>query len=196
MRLMAFYHLATGMLVSWVTGPWLKSEAALLLSLWEQLRVGDVLMGDRGFCRYAVLALCWLRGIHGVFRVQGSLRKDFRRGQRISKHERLVRWRKSSTPAPSLSAEQWAQLPDHLELRLVRCSLARAGFRTHQVILVTTLLDWVKYSAADLAMLYRRRWDMELTLRHLKITLQMEHLSCKLPTMSSGNYGCICWFTT
>ena len=46
---------------------------------------------------------------------------------------------------------------------------------------MTTLLDRHQYSAQALGMLYRRRWDMELTLRHLKTTLQMEHLSCKTP---------------
>jgi len=180
-RLLAFFSLATGMLTCWATGPWLQSEVALLHTLWEELRAGEVLVGDRGFCRWVVLALCQARHIHGVFRVQGSRRKDFRRGQRLSKHERLVSWEKPRTPATSLSPEQWAQLPDRLHLRLVRCQLARAGFRTHQVILVTTLLDSGKYSVADLGALYRRRWDMELTLRHLKTTLQMEHLSCQTP---------------
>ena len=55
------------------------------------------------------------------------------------------------------------------------------GFRTPEIILVTTLLDQVKYPQAALSALYLRRWDMELTLRHLKTTLQMEHLSCKTP---------------
>lgn len=32
-----------------------------------------------------------------------------------------------------------------------------------------------------LAKLYRQRWHRELTLRHLKTTLQMEHLGCKNP---------------
>jgi hypothetical protein len=42
-------------------------------------------------------------------------------------------------------------------------------------------LDREKYPASALTELYRRRWDMELSLRHLKTTLQMEHLSCKTP---------------
>jgi hypothetical protein len=55
------------------------------------------------------------------------------------------------------------------------------GFRTRQIILVTTFLDSEKYSIAALGQLYHRRWAMELTLRNLKTTLQMEHLSCKTP---------------
>jgi hypothetical protein len=55
------------------------------------------------------------------------------------------------------------------------------GFRTRQVLLVTTLLDPQKYPLAALGKLYRQRWEMELTLRNLKTTLQMDQLSCKSP---------------
>ena len=68
-----------------------------------------------------------------------------------------------------------------LTLRLVRCRLSLPGFRTHQVILVTTLLDTEAFPAAKLAQLYYRRWFMELSLRNLKTTLQMDQLSCKTP---------------
>lgn len=180
-RLVAFFSLATGMLTAWVTGHWHLHEMALFQLLWEHLRTGDVLLGDRGFSAWATLAQCRVRGIHGVFRVHGARKIDWRRGQRLSRDERLVRWPKPVLRPRYLSAEQWALLPDVLELRLVRCRLDVPGFRTRQVLLVTTLLDRVKYSAAALGALYLRRWEMELTLRHLKTTLQMEHLSCKNP---------------
>ena len=35
--------------------------------------------------------------------------------------------------------------------------------------------------AAEIALLYRRRWQAELNLRSLKIVLQMDHLRCKTP---------------
>ncbi len=149
--------------------------------LWDNLRPGDVLLGDRGFSGWAVLAQCWVRGVQGVFRVHGGRKIDFRKGQRLSRHERLVRWSKPVLRPRYLTTEQWALLPEVLELRLVRCRMNVPGFRTRQVILVTTLLDSLQYSAADLGALYFRRWEMELSLRHLKTTLQMEHLSCKNP---------------
>jgi hypothetical protein len=80
-----------------------------------------------------------------------------------------------------VTAEEWARLPDSLTLRLVRCGLNVRGFRTRQVVLVTTLLDRHAYPLHALSELYLRRWEMELTLRHLKVTLQMDHLSCKTP---------------
>ena len=47
----------------------------------------------------------------------------------------------------------------------------------------TTLLDPVVYPAAQIAQLYRRRWDMELCFRDLKTTIGMEELRCLTPAM-------------
>jgi hypothetical protein len=181
LRLLAFLSLATGLLTAWALGQWHQSEVALLQTLWECLRPGQVLLGDRGFCNWGLLACCRQRQIHAVFRVKGRRRRDFRYGRRLSRHERLVHWQKPKVRGATFSSEQWAALPEELPLRLVRCRLERPGLRTQQLILVTTLLDSVKYPPEALSQLYYRRWAMELTLRNLKTTLQMEHLSCKPP---------------
>jgi len=68
-----------------------------------------------------------------------------------------------------------------LSLRVVRCQIDRAGFRIRQILLVTTLLDAVQYPPTALGQLYYRRWGMELTLRNIKTTLQMDQLSCQNP---------------
>jgi hypothetical protein len=180
-RVVALLSLATGMLTAWATGSWSQHEVALLQTLWDGLRAGDVLLADRGFCNWALLAQCLQRNIHAVFRVKGARRRDFRQGKRISRDERLVQWRKPSQRARTVDAKTWALLPEVLTLRLVRCRLAIPGFRTRQVILVSTLLDSNQYPPEALSQLYFRRWAMELTLRNIKITLQMDQLSCKNP---------------
>jgi hypothetical protein len=180
-RLVALLSLATGMLTAWATGPWSGHEVGLLQNLWDSLRAGEVLLADRGFCNWALLAQCLRRNLHAVFRVKGVRRSDFRKGKRLSRHERLVQWDKPFTPAKTVTAAEWALLPKALTLRLVRCQMNIPGFRTRQVILVTTLLDSDKYPPAALSQLYFRRWAMELSLRNLKTTLQMEQLSCKNP---------------
>jgi hypothetical protein len=43
------------------------------------------------------------------------------------------------------------------------------------------LLDRDPYPVHALSKLDLRRWEMELTMRHLKVTLQMDRLSCKTP---------------
>jgi hypothetical protein len=149
--------------------------------LWESLRPGEVLLADRGFCNWGLLAQCLERNLHAVFRVKGIRRSDFRCGKRLSRNERLVQWRKPCPTAKTVSAQEWALLPEVLTLRLVRCQMNIPGFRTRQVIVVTTLLDSQKYPPEALSQLYFRRWAMELSLRNLKTTLQMDQLSCKNP---------------
>lgn len=181
LRLLAFMSLATGLLTSWATADWYQSELGLFQTLWDGLRAGDVLLADRGFCNWGLLAQCLRGQVHAVFRVKGIRRRDFRRGKHLSRDERLVQWEKSRQRSATISAKEWASLPEVLTLRLVRCRMDIPGFRTRQIILVTTLLDPVKYPVSALSQLYYRRWAMELTLRNLKTTLQMEHLSCKNP---------------
>jgi hypothetical protein len=181
MRLIGLFSLATGLFTAWATGTWSSHELVLLQALWDSLAKGDVLLGDRGFGIWSVLAQCLARQVAGVFRVRGRRRSDWRRGKRLSKNERLVEWAKPRNRPAYIDAKAWALLPEMLTLRLVRVIITEPGYRTRKVTLVTTLLDSKKYPPAALAQLYRRRWDMELSLRHLKTTLQMEHLSCKTP---------------
>ena len=47
------------------------------------------------------------------------------------------------------------------------------------------VLDPKEYTRIDLAELYRLRWQAEIDLRHLKTTMQMEHL----PSKNAGD-GC------
>jgi hypothetical protein len=74
-------------------------------------------------------------------------------------------------------------MPRFLTVREVRFRVDQAGFRTREVIVVTTLLDPVEYSKDDLADLYRARWNQELDLRSIKTTMQMDVLRCKTPDL-------------
>jgi len=54
---------------------------------------------------------------------------------------------------------------------------------THSVVVVTTILAPEQASAEDLASLYRARWNNELDLRSIKVTLQMDMLRCETPKL-------------
>jgi hypothetical protein len=77
----------------------------------------------------------------------------------------------------------WASLPAELTLRMIRVRCAAKGFRTRELILVTTLLDPEKYPAQEIAQLYLQRWSIELFFRDIKTMLKMEHLRCQSPPM-------------
>ena len=182
-RILANFCLATGMITQWATGHWYQHELSLLASLLENFCVGEVLLGDRGFGNFPILAQCLARRLDGVFRANTARRRlDFRQGKLLGKEDRLVVWRRGRKPTYR-SPEYWAGLPDEITVRVVRVRAHVPGFRTRSVMLVTTLLDPVKYPPQALAQLYLRRWEMEICFRNLKTTLQMEHLSCKSPDM-------------
>lgn len=77
--------------------------------------------------------------------------------------------------------EEWEAMPAALTLRQIRVDVTRPGFRTRGYYLITTLTDANTYSAADLADLYYRRWDVELFFRDLKTTMGMDILRCRTP---------------
>lgn len=182
LRLLAFFSLATGMITHWATGTWYQHELSLLPGLLAGLSSGEVLLGDRGFGNYPVLVQCVQCGIEAVFRANTARRRiDFRQGRHLGPRDRLVTWRKGAARPTYLTRAQWMALPAELTLRLVKVSVHVAGMRTRSVTLVTTLLDHVQYPSHELARLYLRRWLMELSFRHLKTTLQMDHLSCRSP---------------
>ena len=88
-----------------------------------------------------------------------------------------------------MSSEQFAKLPDRLVVRELRFRIRERGCRVQEVTLVTTLLDPERYPAAEIARLYGQRWQVEVDLRDLKITLGMDVLKGqKLETVMKELY--------
>ena len=88
-------------------------------------------------------------------------------------------WNKKS----SYSKEAWHALPNQLTLRQIKVVVDQPGFRVQTFTIVTTLIDAQTYSAADIADLYYRRWDVELFFLDIKTTMGMDILRCKTPDM-------------
>src|SRR5262247_2250815 len=78
--------------------------------------------------------------------------------------DQLVVWYTPKTRPTWLARETLAALPEALVLREVRYRISRPGFRTREITLVTTLLDSALSRVAELAELYRQRWQVETSL--------------------------------
>jgi hypothetical protein len=74
-------------------------------------------------------------------------------------------------------------MPEQLELRLIRVKITEPGFRTKSLDMVTTLTDPESYRVDDLSTLYRQRWEVELDIRSIKVTMGMDELRCRTPEM-------------
>ncbi|MDQ3828441.1 MAG: IS4 family transposase [Candidatus Tectomicrobia bacterium] len=201
-RLLGLFHAGTGVLLKLVVAPLLTHDLAHVQAVHPSLQEGDVLVADRGLCSYAHLALLVHAGVHAVLRVGARQIVDFTPGRpfvrpsvrrtpavkgiprsrwltTLGDQDQLVTWLKPKTCPSWLARETLAALPDSLVLREVRYQIHTPGFRTREITLVTTLLDAESYRVADLAELYRRRWQVETALAHLKTAMRMDVLHCK-----------------
>src|SRR5262245_26143296 len=160
-----------------------QGEVSLLRRLWDVLRPGDVLLGDRLMANWATIVLLQQRGIELVSRLNKAHRQaDFRRGRRLGAFDHIVRWAKP-TSIRSLDRQTYQALPDFVTVRETRIRVRQPGFRTREIVVVTTLLDPRQTTKEDLATLYRARGHNELDLRSLKSAMQMRELRCKTPEL-------------
>jgi hypothetical protein len=67
---------------------------------------------------------------------------------------------------------------------MLRFTIDVPGFRSPQIMLVTTLLDPKLFPVHELAKAYARRWRLEMCLRDVKTTLGLEALRCQSPAMA------------
>lgn len=203
MHVLALFHASTGLLLNFFTAPLRTHDMSRASQVHADLQVGDILVGDRGFCSFAHFALLSARGIFGLFRAHQRQLIDFRphrraaskqsrkrkqRGlprsrwlKRLGRHDQLVEYVKP--PAQQrpewLTGEAFAALPATILVRELRYTLLERGRRTRVVTLATTLLDPERYPKAALAELYGQRWQIETNFRHLKQTLRMDVLHCQ-----------------
>jgi hypothetical protein len=180
-RILVVFSLATGVVLEGAIGRYQgkkTGENSLFRTLHDALEAGDVVLADRHFSGWFDIALLRQRGVDVVLRKHQKRATDFRTGRRLGSDDHLVRWPKPARPK-WMSIEQYAALPDELELREVRVRVKQRGFRSKTVVVVTTLVDAQEIPSDEIAELYRRRWQAELQLRSLKIVLQMDHLRCK-----------------
>jgi len=95
MKFVVLFSLASGAILERLTGNLHQSDLRLFQQLWESLKPGDVLLGDRAFGEYATLAGLLDRSIDVLARLHQRRRVDFRKGKRLGKHDALFGWSKS-----------------------------------------------------------------------------------------------------
>jgi hypothetical protein len=199
-KILALFHAGTGVLLKVMVTPLRAHEMASVRGIHPALEPGDVLVGDRGCCSFAHLAILARGGVEAVFRMHQRQTVDFtpdrphaRPGERraatgsprsrwlrgLGVLDQVVEWFKPGDRPGWMTAEDYATLPETLTVRELRYGVGRPGFRTRTVTLATTLLDPGLYPSDALAELYGARWRVELNLRHLKTTMKMDVLKCR-----------------
>jgi hypothetical protein len=163
-------------------------DAVLAHQLLDCFEEGDIACADRAFCTYEIIALLQARGAHCVMRLHQARHRvlDLRQGKKLGKNQRLVSWTKPAKQSPRsiLTPAAWEALPASLDIRLIWFHFKDRQGKKRRMVLTTTLLDADQYPWEELGALYSGRWDIELRLRDVKTTLQMEAFRVKTPAMA------------
>lgn len=184
-RLCACFCLQTGALLSHRLGDNKQGELSLLRQQWSSFKRGDIFLGDKGFCSYYDLWQFKEQGVDSVITL--ARRTPVENSSAIAvlgPDDLLIEWPKPAwNQRLSYSRDEWQVLPERLSLRQIKVTINTPGMRSTSFYLVTTLTDAKRYSASELADLYRQRWDVELFFRDIKTTMGMDVLRCKTPAL-------------
>jgi putative transposase len=155
-RYVGLLSLATGMAADLEIGPYAgkeTGETALLRALLERLHDGDVVLADRHYCSYFMVARLLALGVDFVVRLHQCRTADFRRGRRLGPGDHVVTWQRPDQPE-WMDDATYAAMPESITVREVKVEVWEPGFRTESFVVVTTLLDAETYTAADMGELY------------------------------------------
>lgn len=184
-RAVVILSLATACVMDAALGPYAgkqTGEPALLRELFSRLDAEDIVVADRYYCSFMMIALLLAQGTHVCARKHQRRHSDFRRGRRLGKYDHLIVWTRPAKPE-WMDEATYQKIPETLELREIRYHVVESGRRTHSIDIITTLTDAEEYTADEIAQLYGFRWNAELDIRSIKSNLNLAHVRCKSPEM-------------
>lgn len=176
-RLVAIMDLSSGAILNAAMGP-VKGkgtgEHALLREMLDTFDAGDIVIADRYYPSYALIAELNARGVDVVMRQHFGRQTDFQTGKRLGDKDHIATWQKPKQRHDWMSQEAFDALPETLPVR----ELAAGN-----MVIVTTLCSSKHAPRQQIQALFKERWQIELSFRDIKTTLGMEVLRCKTPAM-------------
>ena len=156
-------------------------ETALLRKVLGSFQPGDVMLADRYFCSFFMLAILKSRGVDVCMRLHQLRQIDFSRVKWLGENDYIDTWHRPQR-ARWMSPELYDSIPEQIKIRIVTFNSTTEN-QTEPLQVVTTLLDHKKYPAPETGQLYGYRWHVELDIFSIKQSLNLDHLRCKSPAM-------------
>jgi putative transposase len=183
-RACAVLSLANACIHDVAIGPYIgkkTGETALLRRILDRFESGDVMLADRYFCSFFMLAILKSRGVDVCMRLHQIRKIDESNVQWIGDNEYIDTWYRPQR-ANWMSQELYNSIPEKMNIRLVSFDVTSER-ETEVLTVVTTLLDHDKYKASEIGKLYGYRWNVELDIFSIKQMLNLDILRCKSPEM-------------
>lgn len=147
-------------------------EVDLAIQHLEKTQEGDLIIADRGYASYFFLAHLHQAGRDFVVRCSSG---SFQAAQALFSGQGPASQQVTLTAPPPKQELKAGGLPKRLTVRFVRVLLDTGEYE----VLVTSLLDEVKYPTADFKEIYGFRWGVETFYGVVKTRLQLENFTGK-----------------
>ena len=152
-------------------GP-LQHEKNMLFGLWGQTRAGDVVVLDRLFADYSVIAVASSTGRHVVIRCGRKRAQQIDDFWNSKATERIIHLRLSQHRETRIYVTT-QNLPTSVRVRLIKFELPSGETE----VLLTTLCDKKIYPTAVFYEVYGARWKQETYYKRVKSIFELERFS-------------------
>jgi hypothetical protein len=174
MRLVVSFCLKTGLTLSLAEGSQYESEQRLACQCFSQTNEKIIYVGDSNFGVFSVAQAARHYQQDLLVRINKTIAKKLSKQSKQKSADIDILWYPSKQDQlhPQMSSEP-------IKGRLIQQRIERKGFRPIQLALFTTLLEREEYTLEELIDLYGLRWHVELDLRYVKSTMDMNFLTAK-----------------
>ena len=200
-RVLAAFCLKSEALVAAAEGPMSTSESAMVREVMaSDPEKNSIYVGDQGLGVYRTAQTAEALNHKVVLRIKKGMAKCLWKSSACDANTRCEHSVRLPLETPSLKDKAplisfsehnviWKptarikvdpDLPrEPIQGRLIYVRIEQDGFRPIDVYLFTTLLSCVEYPRKDICELYNLRWQVEIDLRQVKTTLEMEQFEVK-----------------
>jgi hypothetical protein len=150
-RIVGLISLSVGSVVSYSMGPYQgkgSGETSLFSQVIDAIAKHDLLLADRYYCTWAIIALLIQQDSHMLVQNHAQRKPGFRRGKKLGVKDHLIEWKKPKRKPDWITQNDYGDLPDVIQFR---------EFSVKGRVYVTTLMDAKKYHKKELAELYTQR---------------------------------------
>lgn len=175
MRVVVLMALRSHLLAAATFGPFAIDERVYATSLWQSVPDNSLVLVDRHHLQANVLIPMMTTGVQRHWMTRAKSSTEFTRIRSLGNGDELVEIKVSSE-----ARRKDHSLPTHYDVRAIRYQ--RKGFQPQ--LLLTSLLDPLRYPADEIRTLYHERWELELGFGEIKTEMleRLETIRSKSPT--------------
>ena len=174
-RTLLIYDVLNNFIVSGHISTMKTGEKNLLREWLSTASINDnqILILDRGFGNFCTLKELFGKGTEFCIRLPTDNSNFARRVINDGREDFITRWEPSPKERENSRNNQLDCVP--IQVRVIKIRLSSGETE----LLVTNLSDQQKYTAKDMAELYKLRWGVEEGFKNLKPKMKIEQFGCK-----------------